>query len=54
MKTLPFMKTTADAVAICEKEGDNFYLTAFMLQAWVAGLVNDCTAEYVKGSVRDL
>jgi len=48
MKTLPFMKTIQDAVAVCEKDQDNFYLTAFMLQAWVGRLINDCMAEYAE------
>jgi hypothetical protein len=28
---LPFMKTMDDALAICKRENDNFYLTAFMM-----------------------
>ncbi len=32
---LPFMKSLGDAVAVCEKEHDNFYVTAFMIGAWL-------------------
>ena len=32
---LPCMKTVADAVARCEQEKDPFYLTVFMIEAWL-------------------
>jgi hypothetical protein len=43
---LPFMKTMEDATAISEKEGDNFYVTAFLIEAWLADVTLDVVAEY--------
>lgn len=45
---LPFMKTVADAVALCEKEKDPFYVTAFMIEAWVGHVVLAAAAEYAE------
>ena len=42
---LPLMKTIDDAVAICEHEHDNFYVTAFMVEAWLGELTVRTMAE---------
>lgn len=44
--SLPFMKSMDDAVSLCEKENDNFYLDAFMLEAWIGTAVLDAAGEY--------
>lgn len=45
---LPFMKTMDDAVAICEKEHDNFYVTAFMIEAWLGEATVRAVTEYAE------
>src|SRR6266576_6640887 len=45
---LPLMKTVEDAVALCEKERDGFYLNAFVIQGWLAQLVVQAAAEYAE------
>jgi hypothetical protein len=45
---LPFMKSIEDAVALCEKEQDTFYVTAFMIEAWLGGLTLCTAAEYAE------
>lgn len=45
---LPFMKTLQEAEALCEKERDPFYLDAFMIEAWLGGLVLEAVAEYAE------
>ena len=51
---LPFMKSLADAKAICEKDNDPFYLDAFMIEAWLGQVVLDAASEYArKKSARD-
>jgi hypothetical protein len=51
---LPFMQTVADAVALCEKENDPFYLTAFMIEAWLGQVALGAAAEYAeKKNARD-
>ena len=40
-KALPLMKTFQEALAICEKQKDGFYLSAFMFQAWIGQLLLD-------------
>jgi hypothetical protein len=45
---MPLMKTIEDAVALCEKEQNGFYLTAFALQAWVGDLICKAAAEYAE------
>src|SRR5881628_2916072 len=47
-KRLPLMKTIADAVALCEKERDNFYLTSFVIQGWLGQLIVQAAAEYAE------
>ena len=42
------MKTLEDAVALCEKEQDNFYVTAFMIEAWLGELKLRTVAEYAE------
>src|SRR6266478_1635447 len=48
LRSLPLMKTLEDASALCEREQDGFYLTAFALQSWVANLVVLAAAEYAE------
>lgn len=43
---LPFMKTIEDAEALCVRERDPFYLTAFMFEAWLGQVVWAAAAEY--------
>jgi hypothetical protein len=45
---LPFMKSAEDAIALCQKEQDNFYLTAFMIEAWLGQVVIDSMAQYAE------
>ena len=45
---LPLMKSIEDAVALCEKERDNFYLTAFVIQGWLGQLIVQAAAEYAE------
>ena len=45
---LPLMKSIDDAVALCEKERDNFYLTAFVIQGWLGQLIVQAAAEYAE------
>ena len=48
------MKSMEDAVAVCIKEQDNFYVTAFMIEAWLGRVVLDTAAEYAeKKNARD-
>ena len=46
--SLPFMKTIADAQAVCERERDPFYLDAFMIGAWLGSLVLELATEYAE------
>ena len=51
---LPFMKTLDDALAICNRAEDNFYVDAFMIEAWLGEVVLKAVAEYAeKKSARD-
>ena len=43
--SLPFMKTVEEAIGLCKKERDNFYLDAFMFEAWLGRLALDVAAE---------
>jgi len=45
---LPFMKTMEEAVALCEKEQDNFYVTAFLIEAWLGDAVLEAATEYAE------
>jgi hypothetical protein len=42
------METTQDAIALSTKENDNFYLAAFMLEAWLGQLLVQAAAEYAE------
>jgi hypothetical protein len=42
------MKSMEDAVALCGKEPDNFYVTAFMIEAWLGRIVLEAAAEYAE------
>jgi len=43
---LPFMKSVAEAEALCDKEQDPFYLDAFMIEAWLGHTIVEVAAEY--------
>jgi len=45
---LPFMKSIADAKAVCVRERDPFYLSAFMIEAWLGQVVLEAAAEYAE------
>jgi hypothetical protein len=45
---LPFMKSIADAQALCEREGDPFYPVAFMFEAWLGSHILSLSAEYAE------
>jgi len=51
---LPFMKSIEDAMALCEREHDNFYVTAFMIEVWLSQVDLRAAAEYAeKKNARD-
>jgi hypothetical protein len=51
---LPFMKTLEDAETLCEKEQDNFYIDAFLIEAWLGHVVLEAATEYAeKKNARD-
>ena len=43
---LPFMKSIADAEALVEKEGDPFYLDAFMIETWLGQVALEAANQY--------
>lgn len=45
---MPFMKTFDDAMTLCEREHDNFYLTLFMFQVWLGELSIQTRDEYAE------
>ena len=45
---MPLMKSLDDAVAVCAKEKDNFYLTAFVIEAWLGEATMRTVAEYAE------
>ena len=45
---LPFMRDFDDAAALFEREKDPFYLSAFLLQCWLGGLVQRAATEYAE------
>lgn len=42
------MKTMDDALAACQRENDNFYVTAFMIEAWLGDLTCKTVAQYAE------
>lgn len=46
--SLPFMKSIAEAQAICEREQDTFYLDAFMIEAWLGSHILELAGEYAE------
>jgi hypothetical protein len=42
------MKSIEDAMALCDKEQDPFYLDAFLIEAWLGHVVLEATAEYAE------
>src|SRR5262245_29310294 len=46
--TLPFMRSMEEAMTMCEKEQDNFYVTAFMIEAWLGQILLEAAAEYAE------
>lgn len=53
---LPLMRTMEEAMEICEREQDNFYVTAFMLEAWLGavpcGIVDEFSGKRPAGKRR--
>jgi hypothetical protein len=48
------MKSMEDAMALVEKEQDNFYVTAFMIEAWLANVKLEAVSQYAeKKNARD-
>src|SRR6266446_2695962 len=45
---LPALKTAEECIAYCEEKGDNFYLTAFMLEAWVGMTIAKVVEQYAE------
>lgn len=45
---LPFMKTMDDALAVCARENDNFYVTAFLIEAWLGDVTLQTVAQYAE------
>ncbi len=45
---LPLMKTMEDAIAVCQRENHNFYVTAFMIEAWLGEVTCRTVAEYAE------
>lgn len=45
---LPLMKSLDDAKAICRKEKDNFFVTAFLLEAWLGDVTYRTEEEYAE------
>ncbi len=43
---LPLMKTFEDALALCEREQDDFYLNAYKIQSWLRHLLAQAAAQY--------
>ena len=52
----PLFKSMDEAVAYCEKTGDNYYLTAFMLEMWAGDLITKAVEKYAerKPNKRDM
>jgi hypothetical protein len=42
------MKTMDDALAVCQRENDNFYITAFMIEAWLSDVTLKTVAQYAE------
>jgi hypothetical protein len=45
---LPFMKTMEDAMDVCQRENDNFYLTAFMIECWLGDVTCGTVEQYAE------
>lgn len=46
--SLPFMKTPEDAIALCNQEKDNFYVSAFMIECWLGDVVTTAMETYAE------
>ena len=42
----PLFKTYEEACAYCEKTGDNYYASAFLLEMWLGSLITDAVQKY--------
>ena len=47
------MKSMEDAVALVEKEQDNFYVTAFMIEAWLGNVTLEAVSQYAGEKERE-
>ena len=45
---LPAFKTGEECVAYCIEQKDNFYLTAFMLEAWIGAIIAKTVEQYAE------
>lgn len=45
---LPAFKTGEECIAYCKEKGDNFYLTAFMLEAWIGITICKTVEQYAE------
>jgi hypothetical protein len=45
---LPAFKTVKECIAYCDEKGDNFYLTAFMLEAWMGRAMMKTVEQYAE------
>ncbi len=45
-RPLPLMKSLDDAKALCERERDNFYVTAFMIECWLGEVTCRTVAQH--------
>ena len=45
---LPFMKTMDDAMAVCQRENDNFYVTAFLIECWLGDVTCRTVEQYAE------
>ena len=42
----PLFKSMEDAVAYCHQTGDNYYVTVFMMETWIGGLITENVRRY--------
>lgn len=45
---LPAFKTWEECVAFCHEKGDNFYIDAFMLEAWIGTVIAKTVEQYAE------
>jgi hypothetical protein len=50
---LPAFKTAEECIAYCESTQDTFYLTAFMLEAWIGTSISKAVEQYTERKTHD-